>query len=212
MVHQHKPECLVERKDYCFQVQGHSEGSNNCQWIFFQMISSEPSNILLLKLHIYCGASPGAKYHAKRLVCCLHGKNRNEDWCNQNITVFAISSEPLILLHPNMVVHLYKVEWLMTKLDCCFQSQSHSETSKYWMFVLMIHSKLLDFLFSNLVWWCITMSWSVMWKNWFAVFEMKLTVKACIKKMTFYYILWTADPFATKFGLVAHYHKLGTSS
>ena len=39
IVQHHKPECLVEKWDYCIHDQGHSEGSK-CQWMFVQMIFS----------------------------------------------------------------------------------------------------------------------------------------------------------------------------
>ena len=44
IVHYHKPECPVEKWDYC--IQGHSK-SSNCLWLFVWMIFSEPQNILL---------------------------------------------------------------------------------------------------------------------------------------------------------------------
>ena len=43
------------------------------------------------------------------------------------------------------------------------------------------------------------MSW-VMLKDWFAVFKVKVTVKAHFElKLTFYCIYWIADLFSTKF-------------
>ena len=87
----------------------------------------------------------------------------------------------------------------------------------------------------NLVWLCGTMSQSVVQKNWFTVFNVKVTARAYIIKTwlfftisskllvfsrsrsqqrlvwskydSFYNILWTSDPFATKLCLVVHYHK-----
>ena len=44
-----KPECPVEKLDYCAQGQCHSEGST-CQWMFVRIISFEPQNILLPNL------------------------------------------------------------------------------------------------------------------------------------------------------------------
>ena len=40
----HKLECPVEKLDYCFQGQGHTEGSK-CHWLFVRMIFSEQQNI-----------------------------------------------------------------------------------------------------------------------------------------------------------------------
>ena len=50
MVHHHNIACLKKKKiDYCFQGQGHSEGSK-CHWMFVQIISSKPPNLLLPNL------------------------------------------------------------------------------------------------------------------------------------------------------------------
>ena len=68
-----------------------------------------------------------------------------------------------------------------------------------------------NILFPNLVLWCIIMSLSVMQKDWFAIFKVKFTatVQELIwsKYDNFYCIFWTADPFATKLGIIVHYHK-----
>ena len=49
VVQHHKPECSLEKLDYCIQGQGHSKGSQ-CWWMFVQMIYSELQNILLPNL------------------------------------------------------------------------------------------------------------------------------------------------------------------
>ena len=86
-------------------------------------------------------------------------------------------------------------------LDCCVEDQGHSEDLNcQWMFAQMISSKPPNILFPNLVWWCIFMSRSVMQKDWLAMFMVKVTARA-------HMINWTADPFATKLGLMVHYHK-----
>ena len=41
-----KPECPVEKWNYCVQGQGHSKGSK-CQWMFVEMMFSESQNISL---------------------------------------------------------------------------------------------------------------------------------------------------------------------
>ena len=44
--------------------------------------------------------------------------------------------------------------------------------------VLTISPELLNhFLLPNLVWWCIIMKGCVMWKNWFTIFNVKVTAK-----------------------------------
>ena len=51
------------------------------------------------------------------------------------------------------------------------------------MFVQTIPCDSLNLLLSNLVWWCITVSQIVFRKDWFAVFKVKVTVKAHIIKI-----------------------------
>ena len=48
-----EPECPIEKWDYCVQGQGHSKGEK-CLWMFVQMISSEPQNILLPNMVWLC--------------------------------------------------------------------------------------------------------------------------------------------------------------
>ena len=47
-----------------------------------------------------------------------------------------------------------------------------------------------------------------MQKDWLAIFKVKITARAhMIKYDNVYYIFWTADPFASKLGLIVHSHK-----
>ena len=111
--------------------------------------------------------------HAKRLVCCIKFK----------VTARAhmIKMTVYILLRPNLIwwpVHYHKPEYFMRKLDCCIQGQVHSKTSKcQWMFVQTISSEPLHLLPPNLEWWCIIRSQSICQKDWFAVFNVKITAK-----------------------------------
>ena len=56
-------------------------------------------------------------------------------------------------------------------------------------------SELLDL--QNQIWYGEASSWSRVWKDWFAVFKVKVTAKASVIKM-WLLMLWTADPFAAK--------------
>ena len=95
------------------------------------------------------------------------------------------------------------------ELDCYVQGQGHSKMSKSrWMFVQMIFSESLNLLLPDLVWWCIIMSQIVLKKkNCSAVFKVKVTVKNNMFKICLFNI-WTADPFASKLGLMAHHHRV----
>ena len=70
----------------------------------------------------------------------------------------------------------------------------------------MIFSESFNLLPPNLVWWCIIISQIVFQKDWFVVFKVKVTVKD--NQSTFWYIILTADPFATKLGLMLRHHKV----
>ena len=72
----------------------------------------------------------------------------------------------------------------MEKWDFCVYGQDHSEGSKcQWMFVGMIFSESQNILLPNLVWWCSIISQSVMQKNWFTIFNVKVTARAYIIKI-----------------------------
>ena len=65
------------------------------------------------------------------------------------------------------------------KLDCCVQGQGHSKGSKCRRTIVrMIFSEPRNILSPNLVGCCIVMSWSVIRKNWYAIFKVKLTARA----------------------------------
>ena len=90
----------------------------------------------------------------------------------------------------------------------CSRSRSQQISKCWWMLDQMISSESLNLFLPNLVWWCIIMSQIVFQKDWFAIFKVKVTVKDHIIKIWLSAVFWAADPFATKLGLVAHYHKL----
>ena len=73
----------------------------------------------------------------------------------------------------------------------------------------MISSELLNHLSPNLAWWCIIISQIVTHRGWFALFNVKVTVKTHNE-------IWLSSISSallillqTNFGLMAHHHKLG---
>ena len=71
------------------------------------------------------------------------------------------------------------------------------------MTISIICSELLIVLATNLVWQCMFISWSVLWKGCFAVFKVKVTVKVlnfseCLPRQ----YLWSA-----KLSMVMYYHQ-----
>ena len=117
------------------------------------------------------------------------------------MTVSTILSELLIPWQPNMVWWYIIIRGFRVKVTV---------KVKMLMYVQMISSKPPNILFPNLVLWCIIMSLSVMQKDWFAILKVKVTARAhMIKCNNFYCLFWTADPFATRLGLIVHCHKPG---
>ena len=49
---------------------------------------------------------------------------------DQNMTVFNFELRILFATKPGLMVHYYKPECLMKKLDCCVQGQGHNISSK----------------------------------------------------------------------------------
>ena len=89
----------------------------------------------------------------------------------------------------------------------------HSGSRSQWkvkmlMFVQMISSKPPNILFPNLVLWCIIMS-QCHAKRLNVPFSRSRSRQELMwsKYYNVYCIFWTADPFATKLGLIIHYHK-----
>ena len=127
------------------------------------------------------------------VVAFLKIKDYSEGSYDQNMTLSTIFSLLLIPWQPNLVwwyiIRSQSVQW--KKLDFSLHSGSRSHWKvKMLMFVQVISSKPPNILFPNLVLWCIIMQ-EFMWSKYYNV----------------YCIFWTADPFATKLGLIVHYHK-----
>ena len=63
-------------------------------------------------------------------------------------------------------------------------------------------------MYPNLVLWFIVMSWSVVQKDWYAIF--KIMAQQWLiwwKYDSLYYVFWTVDPFPAKVCLVVDYYK-----
>ena len=126
--------------------------------------------------------------HAGIKVCCCYvqGQGHSEGSYDQNMTLSTVFSELVILWHPNLVWWYIIISQsdLWKKLDYCFVSWSRSQQRvKMLMFVQIISSKAPDILFPNSVLWCITMSRSIMQKDWFTIFKVKVTARAHMIKI-----------------------------
>ena len=87
-------------------------------------------------------------------------------------------------------------------MDCCSQSQGHSEGSKCQC--LSRRYLLNQKIFCHQTRCCDASSWAGVSCKKFASFKVKMTVKVHMIKM---WQFWTADPSATKPGLIIHHHK-----
>ena len=69
-------------------------------------------------------------------------------------------------------------------------------------------SRTAQSFLSNLVWWCVIMSWNVM--VCYLQSHKKVTKRRLISSKYDYshYIFWTSDPFATRLGLLVSHRKL----
>ena len=78
---------------------------------------------------------------------------------------------------------------LVKRVFCHFQCQNHNDNEGFYnqnMIVSIISSELLNFLHPNLVWWHIILSWSVLWKDWIAVFKVTVKVTVIVENFTKY--------------------------
>ena len=77
----------------------------------------------------------------------------------------------------SLMIHHRKPEYLL-------HSRSRSQQKvRMSVFVQMISSKWPNIFLPNLVMWCINLSWSVMQKDWYAIFKVKVTTKARMIKI-----------------------------
>ena len=111
---------------------------------------------------------------------------------DQIMTLSTIFSELLIPWQPKLVRwYIIISQSVLWKKIGLLHSGSRSQWRVWmFMFVQMISSKLTSILFPKFVLWCIIMQ-KLIWPTY----------------DNFYCIFWTANPFATKFAMIVHYHK-----
>ena len=177
-----------------------------CVWV----ICSELQNILLLNLVWWCSIMKQSVMQ-KTIVCCLQGQGHSIGSYNQIMTLSTISCELLILKQLNLfwwhIIISQSVLW-KNLITYCIQGQGHSKGWKCQVFLQLVSSKPPNILLPNLVLWFIFMSQSVMQKDWIAIFKVKVTARVLLSEYdSFYYVHLTADPFASKLGLMVYYCK-----
>ena len=147
----------MEKLDYCIQDQGHISDSK-CQWMFVKMIPSEPQNLFFFFYQTGYG-------DATSWVRVSSGINL--------FPIFQITKHFVTKL--GIVMHHHKLECHTKRFVCYFQGQGQNKgLYDQNMTVSTISSKLLILLLQSLVLWYIIISQSVLWRNWTAVFKVKV--------------------------------------
>ena len=174
------------------------------------MISSESHNILLPNLVWWCcRRSESVTRNKNSLLSSRSRSQRGLILSKYYFDYYIFWTANSLATRRGLMIGYHKPERLVEKLDYCIQGQGHSDGSKCrylsrWYFL----NRRPNILLPNSVLWCIIMGWSVMQKDLFAIFKVKVTATALmIKIWQFYCIFWIADPFATKLGLMVHYRK-----
>ena len=116
-------------------------------------------------------------------------------------------AEPFVT-KPSMARHHYKPERHMRNMGFYLQGQGHSNwisvhTIKYDYFYYMFWTADFFWGATNLVWHCMFISWSVLWKGCFAVFKVKVTVKV----LNFSEYLPGQYLWSVKLSMVMHHHQ-----
>ena len=191
--------------DNCIQGQGHNKGSK----CYFFSRCCLLNHRTFCHQTLYCDASLWAGLHAKRLVCYFQGQGHSKGSNDPNVIVSTISAELLIILLPNLV-------WWYIII-----SQNVLWRNGFVVFKVKVTTdfKMLMNVCPHDIFWIaepfttklgmemIIMSQIVFQKDWLAVFKVKVTMKDHITRI-WLSVFRTADPFATKRGLMAHHHKL----
>ena len=132
MIHYHKPECLVEKLDYCIQGQSHSEGSK-CQCL---------STWYFLKCQIFVAKLGIVMHHHELeccpewLVCCFQGQHHSKGYMIKYDSFnYSFWTADPFATKLSLIEHYHEPECLIKKLDYCVQGQGHNKISKcQWMF------------------------------------------------------------------------------
>ena len=123
MVHYHKPECLMEKRDCSVQGQGHSKFHNVNEWL---------SRWYLLNrwTFYWCGGvSLWARLSSKK-IGLVSSRLRSQWRIIFSKYDFLMSSELLILLHLNLVWWHIIISWIVMWKDWIALSWSRSRSQK----------------------------------------------------------------------------------
>ena len=96
---------------------------------------------------------------------------------NVNLDILWIA-DPFVT-KPSMVIYHYKPECHVWKMGCYLQGQGHTKwvwlhSMKSWLFLYVLNCWFFGDQLSLSLWQCMFISWSVLWKGYFAVFKVKV--------------------------------------
>ena len=155
----------MEKWECCIQGQGQSKGSE-CWWLFVWMISSEPQNVLLPNLVLWCS------------IMSQSVMPKGLTWSKRDSFYYIFWTVDSLATKLGLTIHRHKPECHVEKKTWITAFEGRAQWRvKMLMFVQMISSKPPNKLFSNLVLWCIIISQSVIQRDWFAIFKVKVTAR-----------------------------------
>ena len=200
-----------KKVDCCFEGQGHSKGSKY-QWVFVWTISSIPINHFVWKL-VWWSIMMSQSVMQKKNGLLSSRLQQVLIWSKQDFFLYIFRTADFFATKVVgfffwffFVLHYYflwgkkKIAVFMVKITGNLQNVA--ECLSGWYF--------LNCLSPSLVWCCIILSQSIMWKGWVAFFKVKVTMKAYIIKI---WLSTTSSqlliPLQPTFGLIANHYKLG---
>ena len=148
----HKPECPVEKWDYCVQGQGYSEGSK-CLWMFVRMIFSESQNILWPNYVWWCSImSQSVMQKFCCCCCCLQVKvTERAHMIIYDSFYYIFWTVDSLATKPGLIIHYHKPECPVKKTGLLHLGSGSQQRVEMLMFVQMIFSEPPSILFPNLV-------------------------------------------------------------
>ena len=131
MVHCHKPECLVKKIDCLGQSHSTSTNVNECLSRWY------PQDCWAFCCQTWCGDASSwiimshKNKNKQKIVCCLQGQSHSKGSYNQNMIFYYIfwTADPSLTKF-GLMVHHYKLDCLVKRLDCCVQGHGPSKSSK----------------------------------------------------------------------------------
>ena len=117
--------------------------------------------------------------------CLLSARSRSQQgliWSKYDSFYYIFWTVDSLAAKPGLFIYHHKPECLVKKKGFLHWRSRSQRRVKISMFVLVISSKLPNILLPNLVLWCF-MSRSLMQKDWFAIFKVKVTARAHMIKL-----------------------------